>query len=173
MEDAAPRPADAQRVALEVVPLDVPADGNVIVGQAHFIKTVDDVHQALAASVPGLRFGVAFCEASGARLVRCSGSDDELLDCARRNALAIGAGHAFVVVLADGYPINVLTALKLVPEVCRIICATANPVEVLVAVTALGRGIAGVVDGRTPLGIEGSDDIAERRELVRRLGYAP
>lgn len=156
---------------LVAVPLDKPESMNVIVGQAHFIKTVDDVHEALAGTSPHLRFGVAFCEASGPCLVRRSGNDEALVELAVRNAQAIGAGHCFVVFVDDGYPVNVLNALKQVPEVCGIFCATANPVEVLVAVTPLGRGVVGVVDGQAPAGVETDDDVAERRQLLRRIGY--
>ena len=158
-------------VQLEIVPIDRPEDANVILAQSHFIKTVEDVHEALANASPQLRFGIAFCEASGARLVRLSGNDEELVSVAERNAVAIGAGHALVVLLRDGFPVNVLNALKLVPEVCRIYCATANPVEVLVAQTGQGRGIVGVVDGETPLGVEGPDDVQERHRLLRAIGY--
>jgi adenosine/AMP kinase len=156
---------------LETVPIAIPDDANVIVGQAHFVKTIVDVHEALAGSSPALRFGAAFCEASGPRLVRRSGNDDELIAAAVDTALAIACGHCFVVFLRAGYPVNVLNALKQVPEVCRIICATANPLEVLVAVTAVGRGIVGVVDGQPPLGVESDDDVADRLELLRTIGY--
>ncbi len=156
---------------LIAVPLDKPEGMNVIVGQAHFIKTVEDVHEALAGASPHLRFGVAFCEASGPCLVRRSGNDNHLVELAARNAEAIGAGHSFVVFLEDGYPVNVLNALKQVPEVCTVVCATANPVEVLVAETDLGRGIVGVVDGLPPSGIETETDIAERKHLLRAIGY--
>lgn len=158
-------------MSFEVVPVDKPADMNVIIGQAHFIKTVEDLHEALAGVSPQLRFGLAFCEASSARLVRRSGNDDELTGRAAANALAIGAGHAFVVLLREGFPINVLNPLKAVPEVCVIFCATANPVEVLVAVTDHGRGIIGVIDGSPPVGIEQEADVAERRSLLRAIGY--
>jgi uncharacterized protein len=158
-------------VSFEVVPIDKPADMNVIVGQAHFIKTVEDLHEALAGVSPHLRFGLAFCEASQKRLVRRSGNDDELTALAAANALAIGAGHVFVILLREGYPVNVLNPVKAVPEVCTIFCATANPVEVLVAVTGRGRGIIGVIDGSPPLGIEQEADVAERRGLLRAIGY--
>jgi adenosine/AMP kinase len=161
----------AVAVELEIVAVDRPEDTNVILGQAHFIKTVEDVHEALAGASPHLRFGVAFCEASGARLVRRSGNDDALVAVAERNAAAIGAGHAFVVVLRDGFPVNVLTALKLVPEVCGIYCATANAVEVVIAQTKQGRGILGVIDGEAPLGVEAAADVAERHRLLRAIGY--
>ncbi len=154
-----------------VVPFDKPDDVNVIVGQSHFIKTVEDLHEALVQSAPGIRFGIAFNEASGPRLVRRSGNDDELIEVAVRNARAIGAGHAFVIVLREGFPINVLNAVKAVPEVCRIFCATANPLEVVVGQSDLGRAVLGVVDGEPPLGVEGDADESERKELLRRFGY--
>ncbi len=156
---------------LSLVPIEKPEDLNLVLGQAHFIKTVDDLHEALAGSSPHLRFGIAFCESSGPRLVRRSGNDDELVELAVRNLRAIGAGHAFLLFLRDGFPVNVLNQLKQVPEVCRIFCATANPVEVVVVESEQGRGILGVVDGGTPLGVEGEDDVAARRELLRRIGY--
>lgn len=158
-------------MSLEVVPVDKPADMNVIIGQAHFIKTVDDLHEALAGVSPHLRFGVAFCEASQARLVRRSGNDEELTGLAAANALAIGAGHVFVILLREGFPVNVLNPLKAVPEVCAIFCATANPVDVIVAATGRGRGIIGVIDGVGPVGIEQESDVTERRALLRALGY--
>ncbi len=156
---------------VHAVPITIPDDANVIVGQSHFIKTVSDLHETLAGSSPSLRFGAAFCEASGPRLVRRSGNDAELVDAAVTAALAIAAGHCFVVYLRDGYPVNVMNALKRVPEVCRIICATANPLEVLVAQTERGCGIVGVVDGETPLGVESDDDVVARLELLRSIGY--
>ncbi|GAO02415.1 adenosine-specific kinase [Anaeromyxobacter sp. PSR-1] len=156
---------------LAAVRLEKPEDVNVVVGQAHFIKTVEDLHEVLAQSAPALRFGIAFCEASGPRLVRRSGNAPDLVDLAVRNAQAIGAGHAFVVLLREGFPVSVLNALKAVPEVCTVFCATANDVEVLVAQTATGRGIVGVVDGGAPLGVEGEADVAERKALLRRFGY--
>ena len=156
---------------LVAVPVNKPTDMNLIVGQAHFIKTVEDLHEALAGVGPHLRFGVAFCEASGPCLVRRSGNDDHLVELAVRNAETIGAGHSFVVLLEGGYPVSVLNALKQVPEVCGIYCATANPVEILVAETDLGRGIVGVVDGMPPAGIETEADVAERKQLLRTIGY--
>jgi len=156
---------------LLTVAVEKPEDMNVILGQSHFIKSVDDLHETLAGSSPHLRFGVAFCEASGARLVRRSGNDDELVDLAARNALAIGAGHCFVVFLREGYPVNVLNQIKQVPEVCGIYCATSNPVEVVVAQSALGRSVLGVVDGAAPLGVEQEPDVTERRALLREIGY--
>jgi uncharacterized protein len=158
-------------VELLTVAIDKPDDLNVIVGQAHFIKTVEDLHEALAGSSPTLRFGLAFCEASGLCLVRRSGNDGELVDLATRNALAIGAGHSFVVFLRDGYPVNVLNQLKAVPEVCHIVCATANPVELVIAVSELGRGIIGAIDGSAPLGVETDADVADRKQLLRTIGY--
>jgi adenosine/AMP kinase len=146
-------------------------DVNVILGQSHFIKTVEDVHEALVTAVPGIRFGLAFNEASGPALVRTSGTDAELTTQAAANARAIGAGHVFVVLLGNAFPINVLNSIKAVPEVCRIFCATANPVEVLVAQTEQGRGVVGVVDGVSPLGVEKDADVAERQALLRRFGY--
>ena len=156
---------------LEWVEIEMPEDVNVILGQAHFIKTVDDLHEALVGTAPALRFGIAFCEASGPRLIRRSGNDSELVDMAVTCAGRIAAGHSFVVFLRDGFPINVLNQVKQVPEVCRIYCATANPVQVAVARTDLGRGIMGVVDGGSPLGVETEQDVAERRELLRTIGY--
>ena len=160
-----------QMLSFDVVSVDKPDDVNVVVGQAHFIKTVDDLHEALVGVSPALRFGVAFCEASGPRLVRRSGNDAELVGLATRAACAIAAGHTFVVFLRDGFPLNVLNPLKAVPEVCTIFCATANRVDVLLAVTPLGRGIVGVVDGEPPLGVETDDDVTERRALLRAIGY--
>lgn len=154
-----------------MVSVDKPDDLNVVIGQAHFIKTADDLHEAMVGVSPSLRFGLAFCEASGPRLVRRSGNDPELVELAVRNALAIGAGHVFVIFLRDGFPVNVLNPIKGVPEVCSIYCATANPVDVLVAVTLLGRGIVGVVDGQSPLGVESDDDVVARRDLLRAIGY--
>ncbi len=156
---------------LSVVPIEMPEGLNVIIGQAHFIKVVEDLHEALAASNSYLRFGVAFCEASGPCLIRRSGNAEDLVELAARNAESIGAGHSFIVYLRDGYPVNVLNALKQVPEVCTVYCATANPVEVLIAQTDLGRGIVGVVDGMPPAGIETPADEAARRLLLREMGY--
>jgi adenosine/AMP kinase len=158
-------------VELHVVTIEKPADVNLVLGQAHFIKTVEDVYEALAGSSPQLRFGVAFCESSGPCLVRRAGNDDELVELAVKNALAIAAGHSFIVFLREGFPVNVLNALKQVPEVCRVYCATANPVDVVVAETDQGRGILGVVDGSSPQGVETEDDVAARTSLLRQLGY--
>lgn len=144
---------------------------NVIVGQSHFIKTADDLHEALVGAVPGIRFGLAFCEASGPRLIRTSGTAQPLVDLATRAARALGCGHVFVIFLDGTFPINVLGAIRQVPEVCRIFCATANPLEVVVAETEQGRGVLGVIDGQPPLGVEGADDVRARRELLRKFGY--
>ena len=156
---------------LTAVPVDKPEDMNFILGQSHFVKTVEDLHEVLAGTSPHLRFGISFCESSGPRLVRRSGNDDELVELATRNALAIGAGHCFVVFLREGFPVNVLNQIKAVPEVCRIYCATANPVEVLVAETDQGRGIAGVIDGQPPVGVETDEDVSWRKDLLRKIGY--
>ena len=154
------------------VKIEKPDEINFILGQSHFIKTVEDVHEALVNSVPGIKFGLAFCEASGKCLIRWSGTDETMIDLARKNALALGAGHSFIIFLGDGfYPVNVLNSIKGVPEVCRIFCATANPVEVVVAETNLGRGILGIVDGSSPLGIETEEDIAWRKGFLRMIGY--
>lgn len=154
------------------VQIEKPEAVNFILGQSHFIKTVEDLHEALVNAVPGIRFGLAFCEASGECLVRYSGTDEAMIALAQKNALAIGAGHSFIIFLAEGfYPINVLNAVKSVPEVCRIFCATANPTEVLVAVSAQGRGILGVIDGSAPRGLEGEEGIAWRKGFLRKIGY--
>ena len=158
---------------ISTVVIEKPDDLNVVLGQAHFIKTVDDLFEALAGSSPHLRFGIAFCESSGPRLIRRAGNDPELVELAVRNTRAIGAGHSFVVFLREGYPVNVLNQLKQVPEVCQIFCATANPVEVIVAETESGRGVLGVIDGRVPLGEETDEDVAARHELLREIGYKP
>ncbi len=155
----------------DLVPIEKPDDVNVVIGQAHFIKTVDDLHEALVGVSPSLRFGVAFCEASGVRLVRRSGNDSELVELATRSALAIAAGHCFVIMLREGFPLNVLNPVKAVPEVCGIFCATANPVDVIVAESPRGRGIVGVIDGEPPLGVESDADVVERRDLLRVFGY--
>ena len=161
----------AGQVSFDVIPIEKPDEMNVIIGQAHFIKTVEDLHEALAGVSPGLRFGLAFCEASAARLVRRSGNDPGLTDLAAVNALAIAAGHCFVILLRDGFPINVMNSIKAVPEVCTVFCATANPVEVVIAVTDRGRGVIGVIDGSPPVGIEQESDVADRHRLLRAIGY--
>jgi len=145
---------------------------NFILGQSHFIKTVEDIHEVLVSSVPGIKFGLAFCEASGKRLVRWSGTDEEMIALAKQNALEIGAGHAFIIFLAEGFfPINVLNQVKAVPEVCRIFCATANPTNVVVIDVGEGRAILGVADGDRPEGIEGDEDIDWRKDFLRMIGY--
>lgn len=156
---------------LDAIHIEKPEDVNLILGQSHFIKTVDDVYEALAGSSPGLRFGLAFCESSGPCLVRRAGNDDELVALAVQNALAVGAGHSLVVLLREGFPVNVLNALKQVPEICRIYCATANSVDVVIAITERGRAILGVVDGSPPKGVETAEDVFARKALLRRLGY--
>lgn len=157
---------------LATVQIEKPETLNFILGQSHFIKTVEDLHEALVCSVPGIKFGLAFCEASGPALVRASGTDDELVELAKRNALALSAGHSFIIFLGEGfYPVNVLNTVKMVPEVCRVFCATANPVEVIIAETEQGRGILGVVDGITTKGVETADDVAHRKDFLRMIGY--
>ena len=156
---------------LLVVPVDNPDGQNVILGQSHFIKTVEDLHETLVGASPHIRFGVAFCEASGPRLVRRSGNDDDLVKLATANALKIAAGHSFVVFLREAFPVNVLNALKQVPEVCRIFCATANPLSVVVGATEEGRAILGVIDGSSPIGVESEQDVADRKALLRSFGY--
>ncbi len=157
---------------LLTVKIQKPDDINFILGQSHFIKTVEDIHETLVASVPGIKFGLAFSESSGLCLVRWSGTDDAMIRLAQENALAIGAGHSFILFLGTGfYPINVLNAVKMVPEVCRIYCATANPVDVVLAETEQGRGILGVVDGQQPKGLEAEDGIAWRKGFLRQIGY--
>lgn len=157
---------------LKLVRIEKPDDVNIILGQAHFIKTVEDIHEALVNTVPGIKFGLAFCESSGKALVRWTGTDEAMIELAKKNALALSAGHAFIITLAPGfYPINVLNAVKMVPEVARIFCATANPVEVIIAETEQGRGILGVIDGVKTRGVETEEDIAERKAFLRKIGY--
>jgi adenosine/AMP kinase len=157
---------------LITVKIEKPDDINFILGQSHFIKTVEDIHEAMVQSVPGIKFGLAFCESSGAMLVRWTGTDGEMIELAKRNALALAAGHSFILFLGPGFfPVNVLNTLKMVPEVCSIFCATANPVEVVIAETDLGRGILGVVDGGKTKGVEGDDGIAWRKDFLRKIGY--
>jgi len=157
---------------LTTLKIEKPEAINFILGQTHFIKSVEDLHEALVTAVPGIKFGLAFCEASGKCLVRWSGTDPAMIALAQKNALAIGAGHSFIIFLGEGfYPVNVLNTVKMVPEVCRIFCATANPVEVVVAQTEQGRGIVGVVDGFAPKGVEGDEDIAWRKGFLRQIGY--
>jgi len=157
---------------LTTVRIEKPDALNFILGQTHFIKTVEDVHEALVNAVPGIKFGLAFCEASGKCLIRCTGTDAAMIELAKKNAQTIGAGHTFIVFLGEGFfPVNVLNAVKAVPEVCRIFCATANPTEVIVAVTELGRGILGVIDGASPKGVEGEADVIWRKDFLRKIGY--
>jgi adenosine/AMP kinase len=157
---------------LKLVNIDKPETLNFVLGQSHFIKTVEDMHEALVSAVPGIKFGLAFCEASGPALVRSSGNDDVLLALAQKNALALAAGHSFILFLGEGfYPINVLNVIKMIPEVCRIFCATANPTQVVLAETEQGRGILGVIDGLAPRGVEGPDDAAQRKDFLRAIGY--
>jgi adenosine/AMP kinase len=156
---------------LKSVRLEIPEGGNIILGQSHFIKTVEDLYEALVNTVPQMKFGIAFNEASGPCLTRIDGNDDALQALAARNATALGAGHIFVIVMREGYPINVLGRIKEVPEVCSILCATANPVEVIVAESAQGRGVLGVIDGTPPKGVETADDAKKRREFLRVIGY--
>ncbi len=156
---------------IRVVEVDNPRGLNLVLGQAHFIKSVEDLHEALVTAVPGIKFGIAFCEASGPALVRYSGTDQKLIDLAIGNAEEIGAGHAFIIFLDGTFPINVLNRIKQVPEVCSIYCATANAVQVVIAETEKGRGILGVVDGISPKGVETETDIAERKSFLRKIGY--
>ncbi len=156
---------------LTTVRLEIPDGGNIVLGQSHFIKSVEDIYEALLNTVPGIKFGIAFNEASGPCLTRVDGNDDALKGIATRNATAIAAGHIFTIAMRDGYPINVLTRLKDVPEICSIFCATANPVEVVLAETEQGRGILGVIDGSSPLGVETPADAQARHALLRKIGY--
>jgi adenosine/AMP kinase len=157
---------------LTSVSIQKPDEVNFILGQSHFIKTVEDLHEALVAAVPGIKFGLAFCEASGKCLVRWSGTDPSLIELAQVNAQRIGAGHSFILFLGEGFfPVNVLNTVKMIPEVCHIFCATANPTEVVVAESEQGRGILGVIDGESPKGIEGEEDITWRKGFLRTIGY--
>jgi len=156
---------------VQVVPIHNPEAVNLILGQSHFIKTVEDIYEVLIQTVPNIQFGLAFCEASGPRLIRYTGTEDNMIDLAKTNAQKIGAGHHFIIFLKNAFPINVLPMLRNVPEICRIYCATANPTEVVVAETKLGRGILGVIDGQTPLDIEGVEDIQKRKSFLRQIGY--
>jgi len=156
---------------LKTVRIDKPPDSNFILGQSHFIKTVEDLYEAIVQTVPGMKFGVGFCESSGPALVRYAGNDGRLIELAQRNALSLSCGHCFIIFMEGGFPLNILNAVKDVPEVCRIFCATANPVEVIVAETAQGRGILGVIDGVKTKGIETEADIKVRKEFLRKIGY--
>ena len=155
----------------EGVPVEIPPECNVIIGQSHFIKTAEDLYEAMVNSSPSAKFGIAFCEASGPRLVRVEGNDEELKRVAAKNAMRIGAGHTFVVLLKNAFPVNVLGAIKAVPEVCSIFCATANELQVVVAKDGGGRGIIGVIDGKSPMGVENDANVKERREFLRKIGY--
>ena len=155
----------------EGVPVEIPADCNVIIGQSHFIKTPEDLYEAMVNSSPSAKFGIAFCEASGPRLVRVEGNDEELKRVAAKNAMRIGAGHTFVVLLKNAFPVNVLGAIKAVPEVCSIFCATANELQVIIAKDGNGRGVIGVIDGKSPMGVENDANVKERREFLRKIGY--
>ena len=156
---------------MHAVSLELPPDANIIVGQSHFIKTVEDLYEAIATTAPQAKFGIAFNESSGACLTRTEGNDESLRDAAVRDAQAMGCGHTFVVLLQNAYPINVLNAIRNVPEVCSIFCATANPVQIIVAQSEQGRGVLGVIDGNPPKGVEGPSDVAWRRDLLRKIGY--
>ena len=157
---------------LELVAVTKDEDLNVIIGQTHFIKSVEDIHEALVQAVPGIKFGLAFCEASGPTLVRASGTDRDLVKLAKKNALKLGAGHSFIIMLGEGYfPLNMLNAVKMVPEVCRIFCATANPTQAVVAESEQGRGILGVIDGYSAKKAEAEDDVKKRKEFLRKIGY--
>ncbi|HYN15096.1 MAG TPA: adenosine-specific kinase [Terriglobales bacterium] len=153
------------------VRMDFPSDANIIVGQSHFIKTVEDIYEAVVGTVPQAKFGVAFNESSGPCLTRSEGNDEELRAAAIRNAQALAAGHVFILILRNAYPINLLNAIRNIPEVCGIFCATANPVEVVVAASEQGRGVVGVIDGSSPKGVEGPSDVAARKEFLRKIGY--
>jgi adenosine/AMP kinase len=155
----------------KLVKVEMPPDSNVIIGQTHFIKTAEDLYEAMVNSAPNIKFGIAFCEASQECLVRVEGNDEELKSLAAKNALNIGAGHTFVILMKEGYPINILGAIKNVPEVCLIFCATANEIDVVVAENERGRGILGVIDGEKPRGIEGEEHRKERKEFLRKIGY--
>jgi hypothetical protein len=156
---------------IKVIPIDKPEAMNFILGQAHFIKTVEDLHEAIVTTAPQMKFGIAFCESSGLALVRHTGNDPALVEIAQKNAMAIGAGHSFLIFMTGGFPVNILNAVKAVPEVCGITCATANPAEVIVAETGQGRAILGVVDGVRTKGVEGPDGIEWRKAFLRRIGY--
>jgi uncharacterized protein len=153
------------------VRIEKPPDQNFILGQSHFIKTVEDLYEAIVQTAPGMKFGFAFCESSGPALVRYAGNDDAMVELAKRNAIALATGHAFIIFITGGFPINILNTVKYVPEVCRIFCATANPVEVILAETEQGRGILGVIDGVRSQGVETEAEIKVRKELLRKIGY--
>jgi adenosine/AMP kinase len=156
---------------LKTLKIDKPEDMNFILGQSHFIKTVEDIHEAIVTTNPGMKFGLAFCEASADALVRLSGNDDKLIELAEKNALNISAGHSFILFMENGFPINILNTIKMVPEVVRIFCATANPTEVILAETEMGNAILGVVDGVRPKGVESDADVKKRKDFLRMIGY--
>ncbi len=156
---------------IKIVAIEIPQDCNIIIGQSHFIKTVEDLHEVMVTNSSQVKFGLAFCEASGPCLIRVSGNDQSLQEIAQKNAVAIAAGHSFVILMKDAYPINFLNAIKQSPEVCNIYCATANPVEVIVVQTEQGRGIIGVVDGFSPRGVESPEDVKARKDFLRKIGY--
>lgn len=159
-------------VNLHIVDIEKPEEINFILGQSHFIKTVEDIHEALVSAVPGVKFGLAFCEASGPRLIRFSGTDKKMIELANKNIKNIGAGHSFIIFLKEGFfPVNVLKTIQNVPEVVNIFCATANPVQVVIAETEKGKGIMGVIDGGSPLGVETKKDIIDRKDFLRKIGY--
>ena len=153
------------------VPIDKPEATNLILGQSHFIKTVEDIHEAIVQTAPQMKFGLGFCESSGPALVRWTGNDDALIELAKKNALALSCGHCFLLFMENGFPVNILNTIKAIPEVCHIYCATANPIEVIVAETGQGRGIMGVIDGMKTKGIETEADIRTRKEFLRKIGY--
>jgi adenosine/AMP kinase len=156
---------------IRIIDIDKPDEMNFIMGHSHFIKTVEDLYETVIQAVPGIKFGISFCEASGKCLIRCTGNDEKLQEIARRNADNVGAGHTFFLFIENAFPINILNAVKMVPEVCRIYCATANPTQVLVAETDQGRAVMGIVDGFKPKGFEKDEDISWRKDLLRNLGY--
>jgi len=156
---------------IKIIKIEKPEEMNFILGQSHFIKTVEDMHEAIVSTAPQMKFGLAFCESSGPALVRYSGNDPKLIDIARDNALNISAGHCFLIFMDKGFPLNILNTIKNVPEVCQIFCATANPVEVIIAETETGRGILGVIDGVKTKGVEGEEDIKKRKDFLRKIGY--
>jgi len=156
---------------LKIVKIEKPDNINFILGQSHFIKTVEDLYEAIVTTQPHMKFGIAFCESSGPALVRWAGNDEAMIELAKKNALNLSAGHSFIIFMDNGYPINILNAIKMVPEVCRIFCATANAVEVIIAETEQGRGILGVIDGVKTKGVEGEEDIKKRKEFLRKIGY--
>ena len=158
-------------IDMKTVAMEIPEGANIIIGQTHFIKTAEDLYEVMVSAVPGIKFGIAFCEASGPCLVRAEGNDNYLREAVIRNASAIAAGHTFVILIKDAFPVNVLNAIKACPEVCSIFCATANPVQVIVAETEQGRGVLGVVDGFSPKGVEEEKDIQNRKQFLRKIGY--